>query len=673
MDDRRGAALRYIAQDAPTGYGESADRLVRALREAGVRVEYRRYVGEVRGEVPDIRQHRRDPRSDEWAMPGAPTVAHLVPEHYEHVRRLLGEHGGGGGPLIAHTVWETDRMPDHWPALLNAVDRIVVPTEWNRGVFTEGGVTAPITVLPHIACDPTLGDGGVPLGLPDDVVVFYTISRWDQRKQPAAVIRAFAEAFTAADPVALVVKTTPTTQFPIPGEWGGASGILGTTMLEVARILRDYPSPPVVRGEIEEWAPARIAGLHTRCDCFVSLTHAEGWDLGAFDAATYGNPVIATGWGGPLSYLDADASFLVDVDLVPVEHFERHSYSPKQHWAEPRLDHAVELLREVAADLGAARRRALLQRDRLRADYAPARVVEILREGVPELDLPAPSRPARSPGPGRIPRIAHYVFGFKNPPDPFHLVHALAIESCLDVVRPDAVHLHARTSPAGPAWDRVADRIELHEVGHAPAVHPSKYSDLNIYRYAYAHHADFIRLDVLAERGGLYADLDTLFVATIPDECWDAPFVIGREADVADPDGGAPRPALSNAVMLARPGSAFVEAWRSEMAEALDGSWAAHSCFLAKDLAERMPADVRIEPQRVFHAFEPSPEGIALLLEHPPPELDGVVALHLAAHLWWDEDRRDFSDVHGDQITEDWIRSSPSTYATLARRFLRPA
>ena len=378
MEDGGRAALRYIAQDAPTGYGDAADRLVRALREAGVRVEYRRYVGEVRGEVPDIRPHRRDPRPDERAVPGAPTVAHLVPEHYEHVRRLVGELDGGSGPLIAHTVWETDRMPDHWPALLNAVDRVVVPTEWNRDVFTEGGVTVPITVLPHVACDPTLGDGGIPLDLPDDVVVFYTISRWDQRKQPAAVIHAFAEAFTRADPVALVVKTTPFTQFPIPGGWGGDSGILGTTMLEVARILRDYPNPPLVGCEIEEWEPARIAGLHTRGDCFVSLTHGEGWDLGTFDAATYGNPVITTGWGGALAYLDADASFLVDVDLVPVEHFEPQSYSPKQRWAEPRLDHAVELFREVAADLGAARRRALPQRDRLRADYTPARVVEIL-------------------------------------------------------------------------------------------------------------------------------------------------------------------------------------------------------------------------------------------------------------------------------------------------------
>ena len=28
----------------------------------------------------------------------------------------------------------------------------------------------------------------------------------------------------------------------------------------------------------------------------------------------------------------------------------------------------------------------------------------------------------------------------------------------------------------------------------------------------YAHHADFVRLDALIEHGGLYADIDTIFV-----------------------------------------------------------------------------------------------------------------------------------------------------------------
>ena len=97
-------------------------------------------------------------------------------------------------------------------------------------------------------------------------------------------------------------------------------------------------------------------GLHARGDCYVSMAHGEGWDVPAFDAVAYGNPVVVTGWGGPRAFLDDDA-FLVSADLVPVRHFEPQSYAPEQNWVAPRVDHAVELMREVARDITAARRR----------------------------------------------------------------------------------------------------------------------------------------------------------------------------------------------------------------------------------------------------------------------------------------------------------------------------
>ena len=43
-------------------------------------------------------------------------------------------------------------------------------------------------------------------------------------------------------------------------------------------------------------------------------------------------------------------------------------------------------------------------------------------------------------------------------PEPFHLVHFLAIASCLELVQPEAVHLHCAHPPTGPWWDRIADR-----------------------------------------------------------------------------------------------------------------------------------------------------------------------------------------------------------------------
>jgi len=359
-----GAALRYVAEDAPTGYGDAADRLVCAVRTAGTRVEYRGWSATALGAPPALLPFSRDEQPEELAVPGAPTVAHLVPEYYPLVKATAPT-----GPFVAHTVWESDRLPHHWPELLNATDTVIVPTEWNREVFVAGGVHVPVAVVPHVAAEPEPGDGGAGLGLPDDDVVFYTIGRWDERKAVFRTVRAFLDAFTASDPVTLVAKTGMTIEMP-PAEWGAQSRLAYTTAWQLAAIVRDYRNPARVQLEVETWSQDRIDGLHQRGNCYLTLARGEGWGIGAFDATAYGNPVIATGWGGFLEYLTADDAYLVDHRVVPVHHQAFASYSPDQHWAEADTEHAVELLRAVAADPDAARQRARPAQARVVRNYS---------------------------------------------------------------------------------------------------------------------------------------------------------------------------------------------------------------------------------------------------------------------------------------------------------------
>jgi hypothetical protein len=270
----------------------------------------------------------------------------------------------------------------------------------------------------------------------------------------------------------------------------------------------------------------------------------------------------------------------------------------------------------------------------------------------------------------RIPRTAHFVFGLRPQVEPFHLVHYLAIASCAQVVAPDRIVVHCHELPYGFYWDLARPLVELQRIEPVTAVVDFPYDDPVVRHYSYAHQADVVRLDVLAAEGGLYADIDTLFVAPPRAELWEAPAVLGREADVVDPRTGHERPSLSNALLMAEPGSAFVARWREQIEGALDGTWSAHSCFLAHDLAVDQPADVRVEPERAFHPFPPTIDGLRRLLVDHETDLDGVVSIHLAAHLWWDETRRDFSAVHARDIDEAWIRAGATTYADAARRFL---
>ena len=249
-------------------------------------------------------------------------------------------------------------------------------------------------------------------------------------------------------------------------------------------------------------------------------------------------------------------------------------------------------------------------------------------------------------------------------------MHYLAIASCLEIVQPDEVHVHYHELPHGSYWDLIRPHVELNRVEPVPEVSGFNYRDPLVAHYSYAHHADFLRLDALAQWGGIYADLDSLFVAPLPEVLWEAPAVIGREADVPDPATGRLRPSVSNALLMAEPGSRFVETWRGEMADVFDGSWSAHSCSLAYDLAQQHPESVRVEPQRSFHRFAPTPDGVWQLLVAHEPDLSGTYSLHLNAHLWWEEQRRDFIDVHASTVNDRWIRTAGATYAVAARRFL---
>jgi glycosyltransferase involved in cell wall biosynthesis len=363
---RGGADLRYICEDDATGYGDAADRLVRAVRAAGPRVEYRGWSDWMAGEDPATRPCSRDPHPEDRAPAGTPTVAHLVPEHYARVQEVVPD-----GPLVGHTVWETDRLPHHWPDLINEIDHLIVPTEWNRRAFADSGVTIPVSVVPHVVADREPQAVAPPLDLPGDTVVFSTIGRWDERKAPWLAIEAFLRAFTGRDPVVLVVKTGQLVEHPVSGPWTPGSPLTLSPALEVAKRLAGRNDPPHLHVAVGDWSPAEVAGLHRRSDCYVSLTHGEGWGLGLFDAVAAGNPVVTTGWGAPVEWLGADAPGLVEHELVSVRHSAPHSYAPDQQWAEPDVDHAAALLRAVAADPGGARERASAAATHVRTAFAP--------------------------------------------------------------------------------------------------------------------------------------------------------------------------------------------------------------------------------------------------------------------------------------------------------------
>ena len=135
-----------------------------------------------------------------------------------------------------------------------------------------------------------------------------------------------------------------------------------------------------------------------------------------------------------------------------------------------------------------------------------------------------------------IPRTFHFVFGLRAQNEPFHVAHYLCLRSCLETNEPDRVVFHHYHEPHGPWWDRIRPELELRTVEPETWVrdHDAYFEhDEGLYiqsrNLGYAHQSDFIRLRALLDAGGVYADMDTLFVRRLPDTYFDQRFVIGEE------------------------------------------------------------------------------------------------------------------------------------------------
>lgn len=270
-----------------------------------------------------------------------------------------------------------------------------------------------------------------------------------------------------------------------------------------------------------------------------------------------------------------------------------------------------------------------------------------------------------------IPRLAHFVFGFREQSEPFHLLHYLAIESCRRLIEPEQIFLHYRNLPYGPYWELARPHLTLVTVDEIDAVAEATYDERLVpAEFRYAHHADFVRLDALLTYGGIYADIDTLFLRPFPAELFDADFVIGRESDVRDEVTGERRPSLCNALLLARPDAEFARVWRARMAVALNGTWSNHSGFLAQQLSIELPEQVRSEPPASFFPVGSEPDELARLFGADEVDVSASYSLHWWSHLWWSRERRDFSSTYGDQFTPDYITTVDTAFNRLARPFV---
>jgi glycosyltransferase involved in cell wall biosynthesis len=306
--------------------------------------------------------------------PHAINLFHMNPDALPYV---LGRYGQDLLPKrynIGLWVWELHAGYAPWHGQSRLFNEIWTPSTYSADAIRPVS-TAPVYVIPHVVDELPARDAvqREAFGLDPRAFTFlyiFDLASTFERKNPLALVRAFRKAFGNRKDVQLIFKYHHS-------EFDTAA----------ARLLeRLAQSTPNIRTIDQTLPEDQVYGLLRSADCFVSPHRTEGFGLNIAAAMYFGKPVIATGYSGNMDFTTPENAFLIDYDLVTVQH-ETGAYKANYVWAEPSEDHLAALLRTVVDSPDEARRRAERGRQTIRERYSIKAISEIIRQRLTPLGL----------------------------------------------------------------------------------------------------------------------------------------------------------------------------------------------------------------------------------------------------------------------------------------------
>lgn len=309
----------YMApwEDAFSGFPEHCRRNAEALHTIGVPVHLRSFGRTLfLTETPEIAALRKrlKPMLDasiggykaliHQFVPTEASIAQLTRHRYplpsNELEKFLRR-------KVAYIVLERDRISDVSARTLDRLGQVWVSCERSREALVHSGVNEQrikVVHMPYRLREPLLE---LRRRAPkQDVPRFYHIGKWEPRKAQDKLILAFMRAFEPTR-AKLVVKTGKPFYPSTPGYPAGAGAAVLDALEDAAVKANGWTADnvqPSIRLALEYMDEAELTRLHSWGDCYLSLSHGEGWDMPAFDAMLAGNRVVYTPSGGPQEFLN---------------------------------------------------------------------------------------------------------------------------------------------------------------------------------------------------------------------------------------------------------------------------------------------------------------------------------------------------------------------------------
>ena len=332
------------------GVGEIARQVVGALETQGVSIAS---VGLTAAHSP------RGEAADASGVEAAVHDVNLICVNADMLSAFAADAGPeffAGRRSIGYWWWEVNRFPERWRGAFGHLEEVWVGSE-HVAEAIRPPASVPVLKMPVPVSLPEIeAFDRSTLGLPEGFCFLFVFDYNSvfERKNPLGAIAAFARAFEAGSGASLVLKSI-NHERDRAGHERLLDAVAGNTDV---RLLDRYVSG------------AEKNALIAACDCYVSLHRSEGFGITLAEAMYLGRPAIATGYSGNLEFMTSENSYLVDHELVPIG-AGADPYPPDGEWAEPDIDHAARLMREVFEDPLSAAERARRGQADVRAHHSP--------------------------------------------------------------------------------------------------------------------------------------------------------------------------------------------------------------------------------------------------------------------------------------------------------------
>lgn len=268
---------------------------------------------------------------------------------------------------IGYWAWELDVFPDAWNSAFDRIDEIWTPSAFVTDVLSRHRPDKPVRTFPHCiswrpAIDPDQqAEMRTRFALPEDALLFLNIfdfNSFADRKNPLGVLDAFERASKRSKTsLGLVLKC----------HGGEYHEPVRRAILGKARSLKNvFIVDQVLKAD-------DLDRLYRACDVLISLHRSEGFGLTIAEAMAYGLPVIATGYSGPVDFLDDSCGVTIPYTLVPVAS-GAYPKSDGARWAEPDIAKAAGAMVELARDTDLRARLGAAARDRVVRQLSPESV-----------------------------------------------------------------------------------------------------------------------------------------------------------------------------------------------------------------------------------------------------------------------------------------------------------